>query len=537
MQTLRLIYHMTRADFLERSRRTSFLVILGLALLAGYAYIPPTDSTTLSVALGPWRGLYNSAWIGIVFGLLTVILMPVFGYFRVKNSIERDRRTRVGQIIATTPVSKPVYVLGKWMSNLVTLSAMLLVFNLMALVMQLLRAEVSQVELWALSAPIWLMGFPVIALTAALAIWFESVPFLSGSLGNVVYFIAWLLFLEFIGLPGVFEYQIGQVEPHHDVLGLTYPLAALQEVSNQISPGFAGHFNFGGADYGVLPQAVEWQGLDWDWTYMLGRLSWLAAALGIAALAALPFDRFDPARASVSQKDSPLKRFLSIRKKQTAEPAFVDTVKVQLSPLADRVSRSRFASLLVAELKLMLKGHPWWWYAAAAFISLLGLAGPPGGGAITPQLAVLWPVAAWSWLGTRENSFDTAKLIFSSTHPLKRQMWAAWSAGVLLALVALTPVSLRLAIEGEAGRLSAFVAAALFIPSLAMALGSLSKSPRLFEVVYLCWWFLGANGVKPLDFMQGAQNSLQPVLLVSYLTLAGIFLLLGIAVRRRMFTV
>lgn len=537
MQSFHLIYHMTRADFLERTRRTSFPIILGLALLAGYAYIPPVDSTTLSIALGPWRGLYNSAWIGMVFGLLTVILMPVFGYFLVKNSIERDRRTRVGQIIATTPISKPAYVLGKWLSNLATLSAMLLVFNLMALVMQLLRAEVIRVDLWALSAPIWLMGFPVIALTAALAIWFESVPFLSGSLGNIVYFISWLLFIELVGLPGIFEYQIGQVQSHNDVLGLTYPLSALQNVSNQINPGFAGHFNFGGADYGVVPQVVEWQGLDWDWTYTLGRFFWLTVALMIAALAAFPFDRFDPARASVSQRDSLLKPFLPTRKKSTPEPAFVETVKVSLSPLSDRVSRSRFASLLQAEFKLMLKGKPWWWYTAAAFISFLGLAGPPGGGSITAQLAVLWPVAAWSALGTRESFFDTTKLIFSSTHPLKRQMWVSWLSSVLLTMVAVTPVSIRMIVEGQADFLPAFLAAAFFIPSLAMALGSWSGSPRLFEVVYLSWWFLGANGVKPLDFMQASQNSLQDALLFGYLTLAGIFLLVGVAVRWRRFAI
>jgi len=145
MNTFSVIYHMMRADFLERARRTSFLVILGLAMLAGYVYIPPADSMTLALALGPWRGVYNSAWIGTVFGILTVILLPLFGYFLIKNTIERDRLTRVGQIIATTPISKPAYILGKWLSNLATLTSMLLVFNVMALVMQLMRAEVSTI--------------------------------------------------------------------------------------------------------------------------------------------------------------------------------------------------------------------------------------------------------------------------------------------------------------------------------------------------------------------------------------------------------
>ncbi|HEY3474104.1 MAG TPA: hypothetical protein VGK56_05800, partial [Anaerolineales bacterium] len=208
MNTFPMVLHMMRADFLERARRTSFLVILGIALLAGYLYIPPADSTTLALALGPWRGVYNSPWIGVVFGVLTVILLPLFGYFLIKNTVERDRLTRVGQIIATTPISKLAYMLGKWLSNLATLAAMLVMFNLMALFMLFLRAEVRELDLWALSAPIWMMGFPVIALTAAVALWFESVPFLSGSFGNAFYFVAWLLFMNYVGLPGIWSYNI-----------------------------------------------------------------------------------------------------------------------------------------------------------------------------------------------------------------------------------------------------------------------------------------------------------------------------------------
>ena len=53
MRTLHLIYHMMRADFLERTRHNSFFVTLGLAVLIGYIFIPPADSKTLMFAMGP----------------------------------------------------------------------------------------------------------------------------------------------------------------------------------------------------------------------------------------------------------------------------------------------------------------------------------------------------------------------------------------------------------------------------------------------------------------------------------------------------
>lgn len=526
MNTLSIVFHMMYADFLERARRTSFLVILGIALFAGYLYIPPADATTLALALGPWRAVYNSAWIGVVFGILTVILLPLFGYFLIKNTIERDRLTRVGQIIATTPISKLAYVLGKWLSNLATLGVMLIMFNLMALFMLFLRAEVPSLDLWALSLPIWMMGLPVIALTAAVALWFESVPILSGSFGNAIYFVAWLLFMNTIGLPGIFQYNIGTIQPHADILGLSYPLASLQEIGRQVDPTFNGHFNFGGAEYGVVPQVVNWTGIDWLGAFAAGRFLWLTFALFFAAAASIPFDRFDPALGRATGITSTLKRFWETilpqrtRTQRRNEPSFLSESKVMLSPITERLSHSRFGTLLWAEFKLMVKGQRWWWYGIAVAISVLGLVGPPGGDGVTSVLAMAWPVVAWSALGVRETYYDTYKLINSSTHSVMRQVFAAWLAGVLLGVIALTGVCLRALIEGDTIHFSVYLVAVLFAPSLAFALGALSGTSRLFEAIYLMWWFMGANGPRIFDFMQAQSDTPSTIQTVIYLLLA-----------------
>jgi hypothetical protein len=537
MNTFSAVYHMMRADFLERARRTSFFVILGVSLLAGYLYIPPANSTSLALALGPWRGIYNSAWVGAVFGILTVILLPLFGYFLIKNTIERDRLTRVGQIIATTPISKLTYMLGKWLSNLATLAAMLVMFNLMALFMQLYRAEVTDVNLWALSAPIWMMGLPVIALTAAVALWFESVPFLSGSFGNAVYFVVWLFFMEYVGLPGIWSYHIGEVQPHADVLGLAYPLASLQDIGRQVDPSFSGHFNFGGAQFGEAIQVVQWAGIDWLGPFAAGRLMWLTFALGLAAAASIPFDRFDPTLGREARSGSGLKRFwesiLPARSMLFFEPPFVTKSTVALSPIKERMSNSRFGALLWAEFKLMLKGQRWWWYGIAVCISLLGLIGPPGGTNVTSVLAMVWPVVAWSALGMREKYHDTYKLIYSSTYSVFRQVFTAWFSGVLVGLIAITGVSLRAIIEGDTGHIPVYLVAVLFVPSLAFALGTLSGTSRLFEVIYLLWLFMGANGPQAFDFMQLQREVPSPVQAAVYLGLAVVLFLFGFALRLR----
>ena len=532
MKTQNLIYHMMRADFLERTRRSSFFVTLGLAILIGYIYIPSADSSTLMLALGPWRGVYNSAWIGSVFGILIVITMPILGFFLTKNTIERDRRSRVGQILATTPMSKPVYALGKWLSNLAVLTAMLIILNVMAFVMQLLRGEIFPIDYWALSAPIWLMGFPVIALTAAMAVLFESIPILSGSAGNVVYFLAWYIFVDNIAVPGIFRYNIGTVEEWFDPLGVTHLLSALQDIGQQVAPQFSGHINFGGAEFGVVPQVVTFTGIQWTFAIMLGRLAWLGAAGLLALAASIPFDRFDPARTSADGKLL-LQSTLPKRKNKQplVAPGFVQAKRLTLTPITHRISRSRFLSLLTAEFKLLVKGKPWWWYLVAACISLLGLAGPPGGSGVTLALAMIWPVIAWSSLGMREAFYETYKITYSAAHPLRHQFMASWLSGVLLAALAISGATVRMVIEGGANRLPLILLAVLFVPSLAMALGAWSNSSRLFEVVYLLWLFIGVNGAVPLDFMQVLQTSPNPIMLAAYFALTTVLFAMSLAGR------
>jgi hypothetical protein len=59
--------------------------------------------------------------------------------------------------------------------------------------------------------------------------------------------------------------------------------------------------------------------------------------------------------------------------------------------------------LLVAELKLLLRGRRWWWYAIAGGFVIAGLVKKPQvvRGYMLP-FAWIWPIAVWSGLGCRE---------------------------------------------------------------------------------------------------------------------------------------
>jgi hypothetical protein len=186
----------------------------------------------------------------------------------------------------------------------------------------------------------------------------------------------------------------------------------------------------------------------------------------------------------------------------------------RLTPAAHTSGAATMLRLVVAELKLMLKGHRWWWYAGAVIIFIASVASPldavRGGVALA---ALIWPVLVWSQMGTREARFNTASLIFSSEHSIHRQLPAIWIAGVGVVAITNGGLAIRLLIAGDHQGLLSWIACALFVPSLALALGLWSGTSRFFEAVYTAWWYAGpAHHTPGLDFLGTTVQSARPQL-------------------------
>ena len=114
----------------------------------------------------------------------------------------------------------------------------------------------------------------------------------------------------------------------------------------------------------------------------------------------------------------------------------------------------------------------------------------------------MWPLLLWSQMGARESRYATESLIFSSERALVRQLPATWVAGVLVAIITGGGLGLRLLATGDHSGLLAWIAGALFIPTLALALGVWTGSSKAFEAIYTVWWYVGpANHIPGMDFM------------------------------------
>ena len=157
----------------------------------------------------------------------------------------------------------------------------------------------------------------------------------------------------------------------------------------------------------------------------------------------------------------------------------------------------------------MLKGRKWWWYVVAGGLIVACAATPDASGrGMLLACAWLWPVLMWSSMGVREVRDQTSQLLFSAPHPIARQLPAVWLAGVVLALLTGSGFGARVLLGGDWRELFAWLTGALFIPTLALALGVWSGSSKLFEIVYLLLWYVGPmHAILTLDFMGSAPGT------------------------------
>jgi hypothetical protein len=523
----RAIFAIARADFLERVRRYSFFLTLLFAVFLGYL----AAAGRITLHLGDYRGVYTSAWIGGLVAVVTTCFVSLVGFYIVKNAIDRDRQTGVGQILAATPLSKISYALGKFLSNLAVLSSMVVVLAGAAVAMQFFAAEDPHLDTIALLAPFIVIALPAMALIAALALLFETLPLLRGGLGNVAWFFVWSILG--IGLP--------EITGKHwlDPMGLMTVADSMIEGAKANIPGYKDSFSLTIADAPAkIVDTFRWQGVPWTSQMILLRVGWMLAAGAIVLLAAMFFDRFDP----VSWFFPSVRKTNKVSTVRAAEQvaggvaaSANPTAAVHLTPLASAARSDAFGRIFAAELRLALKGLRWWWYCVAAGLLIAQFASPleiSRG----PLLGVawIWPVMIWSAMGSRESRFGTRSLLFSCANILPRQLVACFLAGLTVAALAGAGAGIRLLVARSFTGLFAWSAGALFLPALALALGTFSGTGKPFEGLLTAIWYVGPMNHTPgLDFTGTASGPHTISYAFTYLAITAALLISAYAIRFR----
>jgi hypothetical protein len=489
VNTWRTLYHLAHADFLERTRRYSFLVMLGLVLWLGY--VMASGQFGMSVS-SKYVGVIDSAWVGATMAITTSFVLGLVGFYIVKGSVARDYATGVGQIMATTPMSRPLYMLGKWLSNYAVLGITVVIVVLAGVGMNLWFGSGS-LHIVGLVAPLALMGLPWLGFIAAVAVLFESVARLRGGLGNVVYFILFMILMSVITLSAAVGPSASTVNPYLDPMGLQIIGDSVMRSAQAVYPD-ATTFSFGSGLVIVDPKPFPYNGIQWTAGILASRLLLLLLGFGLVMVSGVLFDRFDPARLlSVKQRVGVPK----LARPPAAEP--IPLSNIHLTPLSGMGARFRFHALLVGELKLFLKGQRWWWYAVGAGLVVAQLVSQSDGLPYLLIAAWVWPMLILSGLGCRENRFDTRQLVFCAPRPMS-QLPAGWLSAVLVTALLGSGGLIRFLLAGDPIALLGWLIAVGFIPSLALALGTLTGSGKVFEALYVAWMYGLLQKAPAIDF-------------------------------------
>jgi len=516
---MRALWHIARADFFERFRRYSFLVMMAAVLWLAYL----TIKGTVGVDISGYRGIFNSAWSGAVMTLMVTTFLSLTGFYVVKNCVRRDEETRVGQIIAATPVRKTTYILGKALSSTMVLSALIAVLAVAGVVMQMWQGEDRHFEAWKFFAPFLIVALPAMFFTACVAILFEVTPGLRGGFGNFAYFFGWGMLLA-----AVSNLKL------QDLAGIMLFRDNIMASLERLHPGLKPSFTVGGGHERMNLPTFVWEGMGWTPAVLLSRVYWILAALAVVALAAALFRRFDPARMRLRLPGSgwnPSRMFTrkGARVDESAVNAIapLSTLHAHLTPLPAAPPRFRFAQVVASELRLMLKGLPWAWWMVLGGLAITR--------AVVLPLAWIWCALIWSKMGTREARFRTGPLVFSSSHSITRQFPALYVAGVLVAMLTGGAAAVRMLVARDMNGSACWLAAALFIPAFALACGAWSGSSKLFEAVYVAWWYVGPMHAMPgMDYIGVNAASARPLMYLGFTAalLAAAFVRRGLQLRQ-----
>jgi hypothetical protein len=518
MSALRTLAELMKADIRERTRRYSFLVTIAATLYLGYL----VNDGTISVHMGNCQPVPNSAWTGMAMALCTITFVGLVGFYVVKNAVERDRETGVGQILAGTPVSTTLYMLGKLLSNFAVLAIVTGILAVAAVLMQAFKGE--GLDIPAVVSPFLFLALPAMFFVGGTALFFESVKLLRGGFGNVLFFFA---YSALILLP----METGMMST--DVFGLRLAMEKIQADVRVIVPDYDGGFSIGtGAKEFHESKTMVWGGLPWTGKTIGLRAFPVAYGFLLSVLAAGLFDRF--ASGGAVSRAGRFRRFLS----RVAGSPLQRLPEWILLPFEALLRPFAAGRILVAELRLMLQGLAWWWYAVALGLWTASVSMDPttARADILPFLWI-WPVLLWSGMGTREKWFRTGGMLFSAPHPLSRQLPATWGAGFAVATIFASGILLRLALNGDAAGFLSTMAGAIFVPSLAIALGIWSGTSKTFEAFYVAFWYIGpVHHTVSIDFMATTDAAVSTGTPAVFAVAGVVLFMLALGGRRRQIT-
>ena len=504
MGALRRFAAILVADLRERSRSTRFWVVLAMVGIATWWCFPPTDAHYQTVGFSDnVRGIYSSAWVGMVLGLMYSTMLSLIGFYLVRGTLVRDFDTRVWQLLVATPMTRSGYLLAKWTSHMVVFTLIMLVGLVVGAVAQEVRAEDRAFSLFELIKPVFVLALPALAVTAFFAVLFDLLPWLRRTGGNVLYFFVWT-FLSVATTSALDPGTAGWTSHTwlSDQNGLVLAMRDLHASVTGVAPGVkANGISIGMQEFVGKAAVFAWPHWNLRALDLVGRALWvLLSMLGVMALAPTLDRAAAHTRGGGSERGANPGRRLR-----------------WLNPLLRPFESFAGGMLFAAEMKIVLRQRRGWWWLAMIGFGIVQVVGHREAIGIAAICAWLISVDVFARAILRERDTGTGALVFVAAGATRRLIVARIGVALSLTVISAGPALVRLAVTDPTAAL------ALLVTAIGVALGGLAigvacRNPRPFELLLVALSYAGVQQagplaaiVKPLDTLQ-----LQAILLPAF---------------------
>lgn len=478
-------------DYLQRTRTYAFLITLCISLAVAYSFVPEPNASYSTLRVGSHLGHYNSAWFGYVTAIMTSIFLSLVGFYLVNSGIRTDVTTRVGQILAATPVKNSTYLIAKTFSNfLVLLTIVILVFLMSILLFFLYHDAGFSFEIGHFIKPYLYIAVPSIFFFSTLAVLSEVIFGRFTILQNVIFFFFYTTLL-------VNSSPTDESDFVFDVFGSKIVTHQMAENVNKITENDEEKDLSIGYVYGNIKELkrYEFNGVDFPVLFLLSRLGWSLLSLVLVFGIAPIFHRFNFRR--------PIK--LKKVKKHVVDKTTFGHISIANLP-APQIDYGIF-SLLKTELLLLIRhGKKWMWIINIIGMILLGFL--PLEMAHLMVLPIVWflQVGRLSELTSKELTNGVHYFTFSSYKPLTRLLLSQILAASLLMTALALPLLIRYAINVDFMAVASIALGGIGIVLLAAVLGILSKGKKLFEILFFMISYANINGIAFLDYFGGVNR-------------------------------
>jgi hypothetical protein len=485
-----------RADFRIRFRRISTWIVFLLLSAFAYVWVPSPATGRTLIQINGQRAIYNSGAIGMGTASLAMIFVGLFGFYVISNAIRRDVLTRCGLVAASTPMRSGEYLLGKFLGNVVFLATFTGGFMLSSMAMQVARGE-ARLEPLVFLTQYLLLTPAAIVFVSAVAVLFESIRWLSGKFGDVVYFFVWM---TVIGLVVANETTHGRINWARcfDFTGFGFMIDQMQRTLRTES------ISIGASSFDPTKPPIVFPGLTLTSEWIFPRLISILTPLLLLPLAALMFHRFDPVRTG--------------RVAGKGRRNWIGKIQNLFKPLSRRAATllmapgrgGSFLGAIWIDAALTFTLFPLV-FVAFVVITIMSLSAPP---AATLPVVFVGLAIIMSDVATRDFRSGTTACLRSISRLRENYVWWKLGSTCLLGFFLCAAPLLRTIAHGSLA-LAALICGIVFVASTATALGVTTTNPKTFIVGFLTFWYVVVNdrGLTPeLDFADFYGHSTLPII-------------------------